>query len=299
MLADDEKLALTKFGDVRLFVIADGSESTMKLTNFYFAPNLACNIVRHGKLDTSGYALTYANEKRAVTQHSEDRVVFDVAVRNSVLVVKTIAIAARTKKPVNVIMAALQEDLASDTSPVMQRGSLLHFHQRLGHLAFDTIEKIARNPSSGIELTDHQRMNCVTCAQSKQTKNKQNQKDSGQNAPIDRIGGVICSDLKGPLTPADRLHNRYLINCIDYKSNYCRIILSRTKDAATKKFEHFMAFFERQFESRIAVLHTDGGGEYQNVDLFCKSTGVARQVSEAKNRPRMAKLKGCIVRSST
>ena len=58
LLADDEKLALTKVGDVRLFVIADGSESTVKLTNVYFAPNLARNIVNYGKIDVSGYALT-------------------------------------------------------------------------------------------------------------------------------------------------------------------------------------------------------------------------------------------------
>ena len=32
------------------------------------------------------------------------------------------------------------------------------------------------------------------------------------------------------------------------------------------------------------MLRTDGGGEYANVDLFCKRTGVARQVSEARNQ---------------
>lgn len=32
------------------------------------------------------------------------------------------------------------------------------------------------------------------------------------------------------------------------------------------------------------MLRTDGGGGYQNVDLFCKSNGVTRQVSEARNQ---------------
>ena len=31
------------------------------------------------------------------------------------------------------------------------------------------------------------------------------------------------------------------------------------------------------------MLHTDGGGEYTNVDVFCKRMSVARQVSEARN----------------
>ena len=86
------------------------------------------------------------------------------------------------------------------------------------------------------------------------------------------------------MTPKDRLGNRYLVNFIDHKSNYCRVFLAPTKAKAAKKFEHFLAFFERRFNCRIHVLRTDGGGEYANVDLFCKSTGVARQISEARNQ---------------
>uniref|UniRef100_A0AAV1UP75 Integrase catalytic domain-containing protein n=1 Tax=Peronospora matthiolae TaxID=2874970 RepID=A0AAV1UP75_9STRA len=67
-------------------------------------------------------------------------------------------------------------------------------------------------------------------------------------------------------------------------SNYCRVFLAPTKDTSAKKFEHFMTFFERRFNCRIHVLRTDGGGEYANVDLFCKSTGAARQISEARNQ---------------
>uniref|UniRef100_A0AAV1UCR1 Integrase catalytic domain-containing protein n=1 Tax=Peronospora matthiolae TaxID=2874970 RepID=A0AAV1UCR1_9STRA len=45
-----------------------------------------------------------------------------------------------------------------------------------------------------------------------------------------------------------------------------------------------MAFFERQFNCRIHVLKTDGGGEYKTLELFCKDTGIARQVSEPRNQ---------------
>ena len=86
------------------------------------------------------------------------------------------------------------------------------------------------------------------------------------------------------MTPKDQLGNRYLVNFIDHKSNYCRVFLVTTKDKAAKKFDHFLEFFERRFNCRIHVLRKDGGGEYANVDLFCKSTGVARQISEARNQ---------------
>jgi hypothetical protein len=50
----------------------------------------------------------------------------------------------------------------------------------------------------------------MACAEGKQTKNDQLKKDSGKNSPIDRVGGVICSDLKGPSTSVDREKNAIL-----------------------------------------------------------------------------------------
>lgn len=83
------------------------------------------------------------------------------------------------------------------------------------------------------------------------------------------------------MAPNDQMGNQYLVHFVDHKSIYCRVFLSPTNYKAAKKLEHFLPFFERQFECRIHVLRTDGSSEYANVDLFCKLTGVARQVSEA------------------
>ena len=85
----------------------------------------------------------------------------------------------------------------------------------------------------------------------KQQRKKQLHQDSSNNAPIDRVGGVICSDLKVPMTPKDRLGNRYLINFVDHKSDYCRIFLVRTKDAAAKQFEEFLVFLENRFDVKF------------------------------------------------
>ena len=85
------------------------------------------------------------------------------------------------------------------------------------------------------------------------------------------------------MTPRDRLGNGLLLIFIDHKSNYCRMCLSRTKDASAKYFEAFLVHFEKLFGFKVRVLRMDGGGEYASVDLICKRTGVARQVSEARN----------------
>ena len=63
----------------------------------------------------------------------------------------------------------------------VQHGRLLQFHRRLGHLCYDTIVKMTRDPASGIKLTDTKRVTCLACAQGKQTKNRQYSRDSGTN----------------------------------------------------------------------------------------------------------------------
>jgi hypothetical protein len=99
---------------------------------------------------------------------------------------------------------------------------------------------------------------------------------------IDNVDGVICSDLKGLFTPKGRQTYRYKINFADCKK-ICRVFVAKAKDAAAKRFEHLLAHFERRFDCRVFVLCTDGGREYNDVDLFCENRGVARQVTEANS----------------
>jgi hypothetical protein len=168
-------------------------------------------------------------------------------------------------------------------SDAIHEYTLYNWHTRFGHQSYDAIEALAAKPGSGIKLTDHLRPNFMTCAEGKQTKNRKPKKDSGTNSPIDRVGGVICSDLKGPITPVDREHNRYLVNFFGNHTNYCRIFLAKTKDEAAKNFLNFVGHFERRFDCRIQVLRTDGGGKYANIDLCCERTGIVRQRTEADN----------------
>ena len=111
----------------------------------------------------------------------------------------------------------------------VQRATLMHFHRRLAHLNHDTILRMAKDLASGIQLTDETGANCRDCAQGKQTKSQQSRKDTGKNATIDVIEGVICSDLKDPMTSCDRWENLYIINFVDHRTNYYRFFWRKAK----------------------------------------------------------------------
>lgn len=56
-------------------------------------------------------------------------------------------------------------DATSDT--------LLVSHARFDHLALDTIKRMAKDPASGIKISNHEQKHCMVCAEGKQTRAKQ------------------------------------------------------------------------------------------------------------------------------
>ncbi|CAI5725916.1 unnamed protein product [Peronospora effusa] len=155
-----------------------------------------------------------------IAKGSPSQTGFHLKLEANVLVAKLCSPRLQKKTFSDIVMnAVVEQPLASDH----QESTLMDFHIRFGHLSFDTIERMVREPESGIKLMNLRRVHCQICAEGKATKSRQPQRDSGSNSPIDRVGGVICSDLKGPITPLDRHGNRYMVNFVDHKTNYVRV----------------------------------------------------------------------------
>ncbi|DAZ97926.1 TPA: hypothetical protein N0F65_007267 [Lagenidium giganteum] len=151
-----------------------GRRHVVTLSEVYYAPQLSHNLISNCVLDQKGYELRRIDGQRYLADSLTNGEAH-----------------TPTTNP-DLSAFAVNEALYE-----VQEASLHDFHVRLGHLCSETIERLAKNPSSGIKLTDHLRPNCAACSHGKQTKNPQPKADSGVNAPIDRIGGVVCSDLKG------------------------------------------------------------------------------------------------------
>jgi hypothetical protein len=242
-----------------------------------YVPGFTRNL-SHVNLEKKSIRLSYAGTKRYLTSKCGTRIV-EVKSGGDILVVRGDLSGALANA--NLVCSVVENQ--EHVSEALHEDTLYKWHKRFGHQSYDASKALAAKPITG-KLTDRERPTCITCAEGKQTKNRLSKKDSGERAPTDGVGRVICSNLK-PITPADREKNRYLVNFIVYKTNYCRICLARTKDEAevAKKFLHFVGHFERRFDCRVQLLRTYGGGEYKNIDLFCERSGIARQRTEADN----------------
>ncbi|OWZ14942.1 LOW QUALITY PROTEIN: hypothetical protein PHMEG_00011502 [Phytophthora megakarya] len=261
-----------------LKVTEGGTVAQVDLTNVFYCKDVTNNIISYGLLGEKGVYLTRHNDKSYVERAADGRRLFEVRREGTVLVIDTFG-GCMERERVNAVLSAVES--AQANSQVAETAcTLVELHNRLGRLAFDAVERMADARGSGIKLTSRESLNCLACAQDKQHKGAQSKKDTRQNASVDKIGGVICSDIKGPMNLKDRHGNCYMINFVDHSSNYVRAFLAKNKVEAAKRFEQFL----KQYNDRVHVLRTDDGGEYKNVEEFCRAAGVRRQVSEANNQ---------------
>ena len=166
---DGKPLNITKKGSVTLILTAMGQRRVVTITDVYYAHGLNHNLLSYGVLDQKGYTLARRGTQRVLTSADRKHVIFDIDLMKNVLTVH----AKLRKNPSserNVVMSAIggEERSAQDLPVIAQQGSLFEFYKRLGHLHYDAIERLAKDPDSGISLTDRARPSCLTCAQGKQ-----------------------------------------------------------------------------------------------------------------------------------
>jgi hypothetical protein len=139
-LPDGSKMKVTRQGTARLRVRGDGESYWITLKDACYSPKLALDLVSLGTLMDKTKA-------GCVIGTWKGRMVMYLQVKN------------------NVVVSAMEDSVAPAQS--VQKGTLMGYHLRFGHLNFDYIEKLASNPANGIELTDQMRKNCLTCAEGK------------------------------------------------------------------------------------------------------------------------------------
>lgn len=141
ILPDGGELRVTKAGSVTL-KNTSGIRSTIFLTDVYYAPNLAKNLTSLGCLREKGCILKDNGKTMEMTLGNN--VLFRVKAHGSVFEAKLRANKRTdvTKRFFYMVMNVATEDVQSD----VQEGTLHHSHARLGHLAYDAIERIAKDP---------------------------------------------------------------------------------------------------------------------------------------------------------
>ncbi|GMF15837.1 unnamed protein product [Phytophthora fragariaefolia] len=121
---------------------------------------------------------------------------FDMERTNNLLVVRAEGYGGRQSE--GDVLISVLADSQAEIGPDVQTDTLVLFHHRLRHLNYDTILRMARDPASGISLTDEKRADCLTCVLGKQIKNLQLRKDTEANPPLMSSAALSAPTSRGP-----------------------------------------------------------------------------------------------------
>jgi hypothetical protein len=200
-VANGEKVKIIMKGDVMLKSILKGQEKMILLSDVVYSPVAPRNLISVGKINGMGYEATFRNGVNYIRRISTQESVLKYTKQNKLWIMKTTAMLAK-------------EDKGELHAAMVQEDTLANLHRRMGHIPYNKIIKMSKNPDSRIVITDYHKPYCFESPIGKQSRNNQPAQDSGTHSPIDEIGGVVCSDIKGKITPRDRNGNNYLINFI-------------------------------------------------------------------------------------
>lgn len=147
------------------------------------------------------------------------------------------------------------------------------WHVTLSHIGIDSIKKLRDRLE--LNIPENYRIECTTCLKGKMIRSA----FDGVRLRADRPLKIVHTDLSGIIRIANRQNYRYFLIFVDDFSRQTFLYLLKSKQDVFENFREFKAMIEKQLDSHIKRLKSDGGTEYDNhkFDDLCKQTGMLQQ----------------------
>jgi hypothetical protein len=117
---------------------------------------------------------------------------------------------------------------------------------------------------------------CDVCSLTKLTRKPFPHKSETHPA---KIGDIIVSDVWGPFSIQSPSRSKYYVSFIDVNTRYSWVYFMKEKSEVLTKFKDFHNMVNTQFNAKIKVFRSDGGGEYcsKEFDSYLAAEGILRQ----------------------
>lgn len=147
------------------------------------------------------------------------------------------------------------------------------WHDRLGHPHHSVVTQVLNDCM--ISINSKNKAVCSSCCLGKSHKLPFSSSTTEYHSPLE----LVHSDLWGPAPITSSLGYSYYIVFIDAFSRYTWLFLLKQKSDALTAFLHFKAQAELQFNTKLKMLQSIGGGEYSPISSFCLSNGIIHRKS--------------------
>jgi hypothetical protein len=162
---------------------------------------------------------------------------------------------------------------------VHQDDEAWHWHERLGHANFGSLEKMGRlEMVHGLPPISHAEQFCDTCVLAKHHRGVL-PKQSKYHA--DKALELVHDNLCGLVKPATSSGWRYFLLLVDDATRYMWVVLLTAKSEASSVIKRIQAVVEKECGRKLRVLRTDNGGEFTvaKCATYCADEGITRHFS--------------------
>ncbi|GJZ36693.1 putative ribonuclease H-like domain-containing protein [Tanacetum coccineum] len=157
------------------------------------------------------------------------------------------------------------------------------WHRRLGHVNFNTINKLVKeNLMRGLPTKRFENdQTCVDFLKGKQ--HKASCKSKIQNS-ITQPLFMLHMDLFGPTFVSSLMNKKYCLVVIDDYSRFTWVFFLATKDETSGIFKNFITEVENLVDKKVKISRCDNGTEFKNrvMSEFCEKKGIKKEFSIAR-----------------
>jgi len=270
-IANGETINATGIGEM-LFTVWNGrgDRAPIWLQEVLYVPGLGPNnLVSVRCIQKAGAMVIFSGSKQEEVSISKDgeEIAITPIYRNSYLLP---AKASKKGGPQLEVVTANEARNSAGT------GTLLEWHDRLGHLGFDHIKELAKTQNK-MQITGClSNPTCEYCQVGKLTQ-KPNKSPATHRTtqPLE----LIHSDLAGHMANQSLGRAKYFLLIIDDFSRYTTIYTVKHKSEVIAHFRNYKSQVENQHNSKIKRFRSDWGGEYTSKEFskLLAESGIVRE----------------------
>ncbi|CAM6100214.1 unnamed protein product [Calypogeia fissa] len=155
------------------------------------------------------------------------------------------------------------------------------WHKRIGHINYKRLHQMTtKELVNGVPKLAQLHSVCESCIMGKMPKQRRPKSSTHQaTRPLQLIHTDVC----GPMPVASHFQSKYMLTFTDDFSRYTWVFFIKKKSQVFSTFQAFKLQVETAFQTKIATIRSDRGGEYLSTefDNFLISHGIKRQLTVA------------------
>nr|KYP51497.1 Retrovirus-related Pol polyprotein from transposon TNT 1-94 [Cajanus cajan] len=149
------------------------------------------------------------------------------------------------------------------------------WHLRLGHPHHDSLTKALQTCNIRLPTVNKISDFCDSCCIAKSHRLPSQPSTTVYSKPLE----LVFLDVWVPASLESSCGYLYFLTCVDACTKYMWIYLLRRKSDVYSNFQNFKALAEKQFQTPLKSVQTDGGGEFRTLIPFLQQEGILHRLT--------------------